>query len=72
MGIKGHVGLNFGNPEMQDWNRVYDYALKHKLVLLYDEIIPLDLFKELNQGVIMKVNVSSIEEGKRLLGKYAG
>lgn len=69
--IKGHVGLNFGNPEMQDWDLVYNHALKHKLVLLYDKMILHDIYRELNQGVIMKAIVPSIDEGKRLLEAYA-
>jgi len=70
MSIKGNVGLNFGNPEMQDWNTIYEKALKHKVVLLYDKLIPSDIFKELDQGVIMKIIVPSLDEGKRVLENY--
>ena len=70
MNIKGVKGLNFGNPEMQDWNNIYEKAQMHKVVLLFDNMIPINIFKELNHGVIMKIIVSSLEEGKRALGKY--
>ena len=71
MSITGTVGLNFGNPEMQDWNSIYEKALNHKVVLLYDKAIPFEIFKELKYGVIMKIIVSSLEEGKKILSKYA-
>ncbi|NOX65705.1 MAG: hypothetical protein GXO85_07875, partial [Chlorobi bacterium] len=70
MSIKGNAGLNFGNPEMQNWDNIYEKALKHKVVLLYDKMIPRDIFKELDQGVIMKVIVPSLDDGKKLLENY--
>jgi len=70
MNIKGNIGLNFGNPEMHDWETIYGKAQKYKVVLLYDSVIPIEKFKEMDQGVIMKIIVSSLDEGKRVLKKY--
>ena len=70
MGIEGNRGLNFGNPEMQNWNNIYEKAQKSKIVLLYDKIIPSDIFKELDEGVIMKIIVPSLEAGKKVLNDY--
>lgn len=70
MNIKGVKGLNFGNPEMQNWNNIYEKSQMQKIVLLFDNMIPIDIFKDLNQGVIMKIIVPSLEEGKRVIGEY--
>lgn len=70
MSIKGNVGLNFGNPEIQNWDTTYEKALKYKTVLLYDKIIPHDIFEELERGVIMKIIVPSLDAGKKVLGNY--
>lgn len=70
MNIKGVQGLNFGNPEMQNWNNIYEKSQMQKIVLLFDNMIPIDIFKDLNQGVIMKIIVPSLEEGKRVIGEY--
>ncbi|MEN8192379.1 MAG: hypothetical protein ABFS12_06150 [Bacteroidota bacterium] len=70
LNIEGNVGLNFGNPEMQNWETIYEKAQKYKVVLLYDRVIPIEKFKELDRGVIMKIIVSSLEEGKRILENH--
>jgi hypothetical protein len=36
----GIHSLNFGNPELQDWNDVYSQALSQQVCLLWDDDIP--------------------------------
>ena len=40
------------------------------MFLLFDKMIPIDIFKELEQGAIMKIIVPSLDEGKRVLENY--
>jgi hypothetical protein len=63
-------GLNFGNPEKQDWEFVYNTALKNQVVLLWDRPLPANEFKKLDRGVIMKVIVSSLDEARKTVEEY--
>jgi len=70
MEMEGAYGINFGNPELQNWDSLYNKSLEHKKVLLWDKEIPVKTFKELDRGVIMRIFVSSIAEGKAKMAEY--
>lgn len=72
MSIPGNYGLNFGNPEMQDFNFVLKNALKYKVVLLWDREISAENFKKLNRGVIMKIVVPSLKVAKEKVEELTG
>jgi hypothetical protein len=68
MSIPGIKGLNFGNPEMQDWEFMVKLSRKTETVLLWDKMIsPGDLKKLPVGGLILKVIVPDIDTGKRYL-----
>jgi len=64
MSIPGNRGLNFGNPEMQDFDFVYGKALKYRVVLLWDREISSGIFKKLDRGVIMKIVVPTLDSAE--------
>ncbi|NOY10388.1 MAG: hypothetical protein GXP33_16260 [Spirochaetes bacterium] len=70
MSIPGTCGLNFGNPEMQNFDFVYGKALKYKTILLWDKGIPVEIFKTLKTGVIMKIVVSSLKEAQEKMAEF--
>ncbi|MDA3940444.1 MAG: hypothetical protein PF693_14235 [Spirochaetia bacterium] len=68
MSIPGVVGLNFGNPEMQDWDIVTKLSRETGTVLLWDQIInPLE-FRKLSPGnLILKAIVPNLDAGKEYM-----
>lgn len=70
MSIRSIHGLNFGNPEQQDWDMVYEKALKYKVVLLWDHKIPAKLFNQMTYGIIMRFIVPTIEQARQELEEY--
>ena len=72
MKTSGIRGLNFGNPELQDLDMVYAKALENRVVLLWDRQIPHQIFNKLAQGIIMKIVVTTLEEGRKKLAEYRG
>jgi len=65
MSIPGVRGLNFGNPEKQDWDLVTRLSRETNTVLLWDRLIPsADLKKLPAQGLIVKAIVPDIETGR--------
>lgn len=68
MSIPGIRGLNFGNPEMQDWEFITKLSRETKTVLLWDQRIePVDFKKLTPEGLILKVIVPDIEKGKEYI-----
>lgn len=68
MSIPGIFGLNFGNPEMQDWDYITALSKKTRTVLLWDKQIPPGEFRKLYPGgLILKAIVPDIETGKAYL-----
>ncbi len=49
----GVTGINFGNPEMQDFRARYDAAVPHKICLLWDGDLPPE-FDDITTGVVHK------------------
>lgn len=49
----GVTGINFGNPEMQDFRARYAAALPHKICLLWDGDLPPE-FDDITTGVVHK------------------
>jgi len=70
MNTKKIVGINFGNPELQDWDTVYSMAQRNRKVLLWDMSMEPKRYSQLIGGVIMKVFVKDLESGKKILDDY--
>jgi hypothetical protein len=60
----GIHALNFGNPEMQDWETVSQQGIEHKVCLLWDDIIPND--EQGRTGVIQKKVACSWKEATEI------
>jgi len=73
MSIPGINGLNFGNPEMQDREKVTEISRQTQTVLLWDELIPPGELKKIPPGgYILKAIVSDLEEGKNYMNEIRG
>ena len=70
LGIEGLCGLNFGNPEMQNFDAVYEKAKARKVVLLWDKEIDCERFCKLKEGVIMKIITNSMENAEDILQRF--
>ncbi len=70
MGTEGIHGLNFGNPEMQDWERVYKRGMEEGVALLWDRQIPPKTFSGYSAGIIMKIVVPDVETGRETAAAY--
>jgi hypothetical protein len=65
LAIPGIHALNFGNPEMQDWQFVYKQAIDKHICLLWDDQIP-DKDNQIKTGVVQKVFPHSWEQAKQI------
>ncbi len=68
MSIPGVRGLNFGNPEKQDWDFITTLSRETNTVLLWDRLIPSPDLKIMPiQGLIVKAIVPDIATGRAYL-----
>lgn len=70
MAMDGNRGLNFGNPELQDFDTVLEKANANKVVLLWDKEIDCEKFRKLNQAVIMKIITTDMQKARDIIKRF--
>lgn len=63
-------GLNFGNPEMQDLQKIIPLCRQNKICVLWDMKLDKEDYKQIETGFVIKESVRSIDEGKQNLEIY--